>query len=946
MKRTPIGRRLASFVLAIAAVGVCAAEVFAGEVEDRAERLRPLTRRYPTLAAQVEEVLRYVDDPLAFADDLEQLVSYAAHPKQDIALAMSMILQEEIAAERIAASGVPVVIDGNPAEWAGAYRVEDPERDAPSELPSADVEEAAFSIDANGVIRAVIRTAGPAVVGSVVQVAIDCAGDSAADYGVWLYLGLDERWYAGVTAFADGTHLEDTAPTYAVRDDVYEMRIALDDLPLDESPKETITLVAEAFTAGDTESDSVAALAYHREPNFALLILMHLLDARRFAVGDPMAAAIALATNRLYAIGDPATRERVLADAIAQYDFYLETVARQSRLDLGYSLETAPLIPKLFWANRERLLELGSSGVLTEDRYLTFIDSIETYRGFARLAEENGLFVRSRTTTAEHIEAFVGDALLYRADLAIYREWYELGRITGDAWAAVQAEYENSPFEARIAGKLRGPSDQAWPNRVYETYRSEGYFLGDCGTATTAMMTLYRVAGIPVADFQWYNRFDSGAYTHNFPVYYNDATDSWHAVQRPEDTETPLYLHFSKPIWHHRLYPSTSAYQTERGAVRYAYYPGEATTDTQIMRLLNRGIDGEHLASIVVSMETLTPGLLFREATAPSATADADGDGVAGEREAALRTDPALADTDGDGTTDGAEIDRGRDPTRYDTSPAFVDSVSIEGALRVGDGSFGLVTADGFEFAATDRGATLYETQEGFQARVSRWTAAEHLAGTRAPLRLRIAAPQGTTLRSYLLTQADGTVLEGFHQTRSVAGGSEVLLNPPAGRYRLHVEAVERAEDGNGEASWIGDVLFAVVRADASWRAAPVAEGATPTSPYPHLTDAFFAADAVIGLGNVGRVTTTSPSYSIEIRTPSAIPVWGDVFRIAEDGRWDVVEDANRTDTDHDSGVSTLSAQFPAEGRYALGFSFRILGEWLWGGNVLVDYVGQQEAPQ
>ena len=59
--------------------------------------------------------------------------------------------------------------------------------------------------------------------------------------------------------------------------------------------------------------------------------------------------------------------------------------------------------------------------------------------------------------------------------------------------------------------------------------------------------------------------------------------------------------------------------------------------------------------------------------TAPSGTADPDGDGVADAAEREAGTNPFAADTDDDGLADGAEIDRSTDPTVADTDGDGLD---------------------------------------------------------------------------------------------------------------------------------------------------------------------------------------------------------------------------------------------------------------------------------
>ena len=80
--------------------------------------------------------------------------------------------------------------------------------------------------------------------------------------------------------------------------------------------------------------------------------------------------------------------------------------------------------------------------------------------------------------------------------------------------------------------------------------------------------------------------------------------------------------------------------------------------------------------------ESASGGLEEHEMEGVRPAVDPDGDGLAGERERFLGTDPTLADTDGDGVGDGVEVALGTNPLLADASVCATEVYRADGSTR------------------------------------------------------------------------------------------------------------------------------------------------------------------------------------------------------------------------------------------------------------------------
>jgi hypothetical protein len=106
--------------------------------------------------------------------------------------------------------------------------------------------------------------------------------------------------------------------------------------------------------------------------------------------------------------------------------------------------------------------------------------------------------------------------------------------------------------------------------------------------------------------------------------------------------------------------------------------------------------DGDDLGGATCASEGLGDGPVACTASCQLDTSacvapdgDLDGDGLSGEEEATLGTDPANADSDGDGFDDGAEVDASTDPLNLGSWPQGTGAWPDRSAAATADGVSG-----------------------------------------------------------------------------------------------------------------------------------------------------------------------------------------------------------------------------------------------------------------
>ncbi len=124
--------------------------------------------------------------------------------------------------------------------------------------------------------------------------------------------------------------------------------------------------------------------------NDALELLMQLLKEGEFQNGDSMACALAFVNSYLYSIADVDARRLIREDILKHHRLYRKVAAYQRQVRPGPGLSDAPVVPKIYWADRHRTMEL-ESGVLTAKYYAEFIDRIEVLEAVHQLVVDNRL---------------------------------------------------------------------------------------------------------------------------------------------------------------------------------------------------------------------------------------------------------------------------------------------------------------------------------------------------------------------------------------------------------------------------------------------------------------------------------------------------------------------------------------------------------------------------
>lgn len=413
--------------------------------------------------------------------------------------------------------------------------------------------------------------------------------------------------------------------------------------------------------------------------NFALILLVHLLQEDAYLPGDTISMALAVANNYFYSIADEETKKQIRADLIKHFSYYKKILAWQQKTDLGYDLSLAPIIPKIYWASRQRNLDLLQNlKTININEYKEFVDTIENLEFMHELLITNKLAdADSLMGLARNIEQFTEKNIVYRAQIEQHRNKLVKNPLDNNARQAI-AEYDHGEYTINFMGKNRRWDLFYWLNYQMRLFREFGYFKGDCTTETTFQMNLYKAAGIPSLANQ-IRPVRRGDYTHNSPLYYNIFFKKWDTIQFPKEGETDYYVHFEKPIWHHLKYEMDGRkYKSEEREVHSAYWQGEMANWQKIVHFRKRGFTDEHFEQMFLSDITQQSGFIFNSTSAPTLILDSDNDGILDEFEFFYNTDQLSADTDQDGFADLWEIEFGYDPTSPSSIPPN-DMIAIDG---------------------------------------------------------------------------------------------------------------------------------------------------------------------------------------------------------------------------------------------------------------------------
>lgn len=413
--------------------------------------------------------------------------------------------------------------------------------------------------------------------------------------------------------------------------------------------------------------------------NYALTLLIHLLANGASIPGDTMTIALAIANNHIYSIGDGQTRKRIIQDLIKHFGYYKKILSWQKAMNIRYDLAAVPVIPKAYWAHRQRNLDLFREiTTLHLDQYLEFIDTIENLEAMHDIVARNNLAnAESLIGLAHNIEQFTEKNLQYRATINQHRDRLKKEPDNINSQQAV-LEYEKGEYTIDFMGKKRRWDLFYWLNYQMKLHREFGYFRGDCVTETTFQMNLYKAAGIPAMSNQ-VRPVAKGGFSHNSPLFYNFFFNKWDSIQFPRKSDDDSYVHFEKPVWHHLIYEKDGRKSTRKGReVSSTYWQGEKASGHKIVHFRTRGFTEDHFEKIFLSDITQQPGFIFNKTSAPELIPDTDNDGILDEFESLFNTNPRSADTDEDGFADLWEIEWGYNPSSS-SSRHREDMVAIDG---------------------------------------------------------------------------------------------------------------------------------------------------------------------------------------------------------------------------------------------------------------------------
>lgn len=408
---------------------------------------------------------------------------------------------------------------------------------------------------------------------------------------------------------------------------------------------------------------------------------------------DSIVLALALANNDLYSLADSQTQEIILTDMEKHFAFFRDLEKDRQEKGIGWSWEETPISAFVFWtdrlgSNRQQLVStMQALGVEKMNRtlYWEFVDRIETLEAVRKDLLENHLVSPSPQETAENIENYVHQKRAYRSSMENLIDFHRRKMLSEEDLMLARKEHKEGKYYFEYLGKKRRWDEFPWLNyQVNEHFRKDNRFRGDCGSTTVVQMGYYRAAGLPVASFQWIHPKKVAAYTHNFPVFYHPRRKQWVSVQKPIFYEAggrlvekpePIFLHFTKPIFHHAMQTAPFEMQNSSNRITYGFYPGELGDSQTVSRALTLGWDGQRMDEIFFSLQTQKRGLLLHRAQ--DKPVDRDGDGLLDEWETRLGTNPNHPDTDGDGLSDLYEFENGLDP--LEPNPLDSNTVVLDG---------------------------------------------------------------------------------------------------------------------------------------------------------------------------------------------------------------------------------------------------------------------------
>ena len=623
-----------------------------------------------------EGLLRQIPSTGASPRARDRFLAYAASANPEMLLGLQMLSQNELFGPWLAFSEQPFVPDGRAADWDGvAVTAADPTGDAPGEL---DLLSVSIAPDGHGNLRVMHRVRGLSAKKKETGVGLNILGlGQHWIQFVYHFHDQSDRGYFNIVRRSDNKVVKSGwMPLQFAAGEVVEAVLPLADFLKRESIPFRDSVTVQAFAGQDAGS-------FHALPasgrNLALVLALHLADRLELEVGDPMALAMAIVNSQLYAISDEPTQRLIETDLVAHYELYREIVAQQEAHRQAWNIRKAPFVPKLFWADRRRTHELPPGAeVMTEQYYREFIDRPEILARVQHWMVREGLVGDSHglTSLARSIEQFYYTKAKYRSSMENLELFHRLGWYSAKDLAEARADVRRGLYEREYLGKKRRWDGFGWLNYQWALFTRTGFFMGDCGTATTMQMAMYRMAGLAPVSFQKDGIGKDASASHNFPGYYNVPLGRWSVVQIPPHADYPLAVHYAKPYLHHARHRED--WQKSSDGVYYSsQYPMEVAPAAAIVSFFSRGVDHRHMQRLVLSDVGTAPGLFFTpESTRNS---DSDGDGIQDDDEARFGTDPNSPDTDKDGYSDLWELEHGLSPLDGSDGPG---TFALDGIVR------------------------------------------------------------------------------------------------------------------------------------------------------------------------------------------------------------------------------------------------------------------------
>ncbi len=420
---------------------------------------------------------------------------------------------------------------------------------------------------------------------------------------------------------------------------------------------------------------------FNRPKNYALELLLYLLQKNASIKGDSITPALALANNYLYSIADKQTRKAILKDTEKHFYLYKKILEQQKNYTIKYDLSKTGVLPKLYWAYRIKKIDWPRRKKLSMKRYREFVDSIENLYKVRQIVFRNNLHKgNSLLHIATKLERFARSKNTYRAEIDVHRQRAQKGNKN-----SIQAlkEYRNGKYEKYYYGKKRRWDLFYWLNYQMPGFEKTGKYIGDCVTITLFQMAFYKALGIPVLANQ-IKSIPLKSYSHHSPFFYNAFLKRWVSIQRPPKNRKLYHNYLIKPRWHHKLYQEfRSGYKKVKG-VSYSFYAqGEIVKPSQVYALRKGGISIDHFRKIFLGFYNIKKNFVYKNYPYGKNAKDSDNDGIVDIAEREFKTNPYKADSDSDGYSDLYEIERGFNPLSSSSKPDKINAV--DGIISPGE---------------------------------------------------------------------------------------------------------------------------------------------------------------------------------------------------------------------------------------------------------------------